>query len=125
MLRGLIFGFKKLSFIECLISPLALNNLSKCKVAMLKVRCQAMVILVNKGVYMTSQRMVESPLAWDPETKRSNFWQCAILKVLYDCKVDLSEQGLERGSFLPMRKLISSSSLIFELWTSLVQRRTT
>ena len=63
---SLIFEVDKFPFkaqtSESFINLQPFNGLSKCKVAMLKVRCQEGMVL-NKEAFMTSQRMLESPLA--------------------------------------------------------------
>lgn len=76
--RSLIVGVDKLAskaeIIESLNSPIllkALNTLSKCSVAMLKVTYQGGNV-THKGGFMTTQRMFGSLVAWGPQIEGSN-----------------------------------------------------
>ena len=75
---SLILGADKLSskaqtFESLQTNPQALNSLSKCKLVMLKVRNHGGNDTKERKIFLTSQRFLESPLAWGPENESSSF----------------------------------------------------
>ena len=62
--------FIQSSTIESFTNLPAINNLSKCNLAMFKVRYRGGLIL-NDGAFVTRNRKIQSLLAWDPQYESS------------------------------------------------------